>query len=292
MSSKGVERTVAQRHMKALLQQCLAEIVGTFILVFFGVGVVHTAVLTGAQAGLWQVAVVWGIGIAVAIYATAATSGAHLNPAVTIALATFRNFPWRNVMPYILAQLIGATIAGAVLYAIFAGPITAFEVTKHITRGAPGSELTGMLYGEYFPNQAMLATTPALTAVTLQLAMLAEAVGTAFLVFVIFAVTDEHNESRPPSYLAPVFIGFTVSCMISILAPISQAGFNPARDFGPRIIAWLAGWGSIAIPGPHGEFFTVYILSPVIGALAGGLLYKLLQRQPAAVCTLAEACDE
>ena len=275
-----------------LWRQCLAEVVGTFILVFFGVGVVNTAVITGAQAGLWQVAVVWGIGIAVAIYATASTSGAHLNPAVTVALAAFRRFPWRNVLPYILAQLIGAILASAVLYAIFAGPIATFEAAHHIVRGAAGSELSAMVFGQYFPNPAMLATTPALAAVTLPLAMLAEGIGTALLVFVIFTVTDEQNEGRPPAYLAPVFIGFTVSMLISILAPISQAGFNPARDFGPRIIAWLAGWGTVAIPGPHGEFFTVYILAPVLGGLLGGIAYKYLLGKVHAECTLASPCDD
>ena len=279
----------------ALVRQCLAEVLGTFLLVFFGIGSVHAAVITGAQVGLWQVAIVWGIGIALAIYATSAVSGAHLNPAITLALATYRGFPWRRVAPYMLAQLVGAVLAAAVLYGLFHNLIAAFEASKGLARGGVGSELSAMVYGEYFPNPAMLAATPALRAVSLPLAMFAELLGTALLAFVVFALTDERNPGRPASYLAPPCIGLTVSLLISILAPISQAGFNPARDFGPRLVAFIAGWGSVAIPGPHGGFFTVYILSPCLGALLGGAVYQYLLRwafPPERVCALnAERCD-
>ncbi|MEN6347010.1 MAG: MIP/aquaporin family protein [Armatimonadia bacterium] len=262
-----------------LVRQCSAEVLGTFILVFFGVGSVHVAVLTGAQVGLWQVAIVWGVGIALAIYATGAISGAHLNPAVTLALATYRGFPWRKVVPYVLAQLLGAVLAGVLLYGMFHGVISGFEASKGLVRGEAGSELSAMVYGEYFPHPAMVLSVPGLRTVTMPLAMAAEALGTAFLVFVILAVTDERNTGRPASHLAPLFIGLTVSALISLLAPISQAGFNPARDFGPRIVAYLAGWRSIAIPGPEGGFFTVYVLGPCLGALVGGAAYQCILRR-------------
>src|SRR5437870_4282410 len=91
-----------------LLARCAAEIIGTFILVFFGCGSVHTAVLTGAQSGLWQVAIVWGVAIMVAVYVVGGISGAHINPAITITLATWGKFSWSNVVPYVVAQLAGA----------------------------------------------------------------------------------------------------------------------------------------------------------------------------------------
>jgi glycerol uptake facilitator protein len=254
----------------------VAELIGTFMLVFFGVGSVQAAVIAGAQTGIWQVAVVWGIGIALAIYATGAISGAHLNPSVTIAMATFRGFPWRKAVPYILSQLGGAVLGALVLYALFHAQIAAFEAAKGIVRGGQGSEASAMVFGEYFPNPGVAASNPAFKDVSMLAAMLAEAVGTAVLAFAIFFLTDERNKGRPDGRLAPLFIGLTVSLLISILAPLSQAGFNPARDFGPRVVAFFAGWGSVAIPGPRGGFFTVYILSPVIGALAGGAIYKYL----------------
>src|SRR3954470_9320100 len=102
------------------------EFIGTFILVFFGCGSVAAAVLTGAQVGIFQVAIVWGIGIATAIYLTGSVSGAHLNPAVTIGLATWTGFPWSRVPRYIFAQFAGAFAASAVLYAVYQGSLIAY----------------------------------------------------------------------------------------------------------------------------------------------------------------------
>jgi glycerol uptake facilitator protein len=110
-------------------------------------------------------------------------------------------------------------------------------------------------------------------------AFLAEAIGTLILALVIFAVTDERNRSGPTTQLAPVFIGLTVSVLISVIAPLTQACFNPARDFGPRLFAFLAGWGSTALPGPRGlGFLTVYIIAPVLGAILGAHLYDMVLR--------------
>jgi glycerol uptake facilitator protein len=257
--------------------RCLSELAGTFVLVFFGVGSVHAAVLTGAQQGLWQVAVVWGVAISLAIYATGAVSGAHLNPAMTVVFATFRGFPWRCVPLYVLSQLLGAILGAGVLYVLFSSILVQFESSHGIVRGAMGSELSAMVYGEYFPNPAIAGSLHWTDAsVSPFQAMLAEGIGTAFLAFFVFAVTDRRNISGPGGRLAPLFIGLTVSILISVIAPLTQAGFNPARDFGPRLFAYFAGWGRVAIPGPHGGFFTVYILSPVVGALLGGAVYQRL----------------
>jgi glycerol uptake facilitator protein len=94
------------------------------------------------------------------------------------------------------------------------------------------------------------------------------------LALVIFAVTDERNPAAPPTGSAAVFIGLTVAALISVIAPLTQACFNPARDFGPRLFAFLAGWGTIALPGPRGSgFLTVYIIAPITGAIIGSGLY-------------------
>ena len=136
-------------------REAIAEFIGTYILVFFGVGSVHAAVLTGAQAGLWQVAAVWGVAISLAIYATGAISGAHINPAMTVAFTAFRGFPLRKVPAYLLAQLTGAIAGAATLYGLFHNLIARFERANHIVRGSPGSELSAMVFGEYFPNPAL-----------------------------------------------------------------------------------------------------------------------------------------
>jgi glycerol uptake facilitator protein len=263
------------RERATLARQCLGELTGTFILVFFGVGSVHAAVLAGAQQGLWQVAVVWGIAISLAIYAVGGLSGAHLNPAMTVAFAVLRGFPWRRAPWYILSQLSGAILAAAVLHTLFSTVLGQFESAHHIVRGAAGSELSAMVYGEYFPHPGIAQSLHwAAASVGHAQAMLAEGIGTALLAFFVFAVTDPKNASRPGSRLFPLFIGLAVSILISVIAPLTQAGFNPARDFGPRLFAYWAGWGRIAIPGPRGGFFTVYILSPIVGAMLGAAAYQ------------------
>src|ERR1700744_6256771 len=124
----------------------IGEFFGTFLLVFFGCGSVCAAVATGAQVGVFQVAIVWGIGIATAIYLTAALSGAHLNPAVTISLAAWGGFPGRRVPGYVVTQLVGAFVASLVLYVIFGGALSEFENKNHIVRGQEGSEASAMVF--------------------------------------------------------------------------------------------------------------------------------------------------
>lgn len=254
----------------------VGEVLGTFLLVFFGCGSVATAVLTGAQVGIFQVAIVWGIGIATAIYLTGSMSGAHLNPAVTIAFATWGGFPWKMVPRYLFAQLVGAMIASVVLYAVYHGKLIAFEAGHSIVRGSIGSEASAMIFGEYFPNPSGLPLTAEVRAtISEQLAFFIEMLGTAILVLVIFACTDESNESRPRTLVA-VTIGLTVTILISLLGPLTMAGFNPARDFGPRLFSAMAGWGGVPFATNGKGWFTVYILAPVVGGILGGGIYRRL----------------
>ncbi len=267
----------------SLTARCLAEVLGTFILVFFGCGAVHAAVLRDAHVGLWQVAIVWGVAIMLAVYVVGGISGAHINPAITVALAAWGRFSWADVLPYVLGQLLGAFLGAAALFALYQPFLAEKEKEKHVIRGGPGSEITAMCYGEYFPNPAGPYRTKdpdeVKTLVSEPVACLAEVLGTLILALVVFAVTDERNVAAPTGRLAAVFIGLAVAVLISVIAPLTQACFNPARDFGPRLFAFCAGWGKIALPGPRPTgFLTVYILSPIVGAVAGGGLYVRLLR--------------
>lgn len=277
MTSSSIQRAV------------VAEFIGTFLLVFFGCGAVHAAVLTGAQSGLWQVAIVWGVAIMLAIYAVGAVSGAHINPAMTLASAVWRGFPMGRVAAYIGAQVAGAFVAAAALFILFEPHIAAKEASKGIVRGQPGSEMTAMCYGEYYPAPGSLgegdgAYSPdAHAKLKLRMsqgrAFVAEVLGTMILAFVVFAVTDPNNSGSPTNAMAPAFIGLTVSALISVIAPLTQACFNPARDFGPRLFASFAGWGSIALPGLSDPgWLTVYIIAPIVGAVLGGGLYDFAIR--------------
>ena len=286
------------RRQRSLFGQCLSEFFGTLILVFFGVGAVNTAVLVGGLSGLWQVAVVWGVAIALAIYATGAVSGAHINPAITIAMAVWRGFPKGKIAPYILAQLAGAFCGSLILYGLFHGLILQFEAVNGIVRGQPGSQLSAMVFGEYFPNPAMIGPNSALGVTAAEAfrqvshvtAMFGEAIGTAFLACFVFALTEPRN-SQAPRFMAPLFIGLAVSIIICIIAPLTQAGLNPARDFGPRLVSYLFGWGSIAIPGPRGGFLAVYILAPVVGAIFGAGVYNVLVRNYLAASSSVQVAE-
>ena len=274
---------------RPLFASCVAEVLGTFLLIFFGCGSVHVAVLMGDLSGLWQVGIVWGISIMLAIYVFGPISGAHINPAITLGLTCWGLFPKQRAAPYIASQMLGAFAAAATLFVLFQPYLLAKEQAKGVVRGRPGSEITAMCYGEYFPNPGSLAAGDSSydssahrrlnELVSQPVACLAEVLGTAILALVVVAVTEPGNINGPRN-LAPVFIGLTVAALICVIAPLTQACFNPARDFGPRLFAYFAGWGPIALPGPRGMgFFTVYIASPIAGAIFGVGLYQLVLKR-------------
>jgi len=256
----------------------IGEFAGTFLLVFFGCGSVCAAVTTGAQVGVFQVAIVWGLGIATAIYLTAALSGAHLNPAVTISLAAWGGFSPRRVPGYVVTQVAGAFLASVVLYVIFGGALSEFESKNHIVRGQDGSEASAMVFGEYYPNPLGRPFKEAnLGRMCEWRAFFAEAVGTAILLLVIFCATDPNNKERP-RILTAATIGLTVTLLISLLGPLTMACFNPARDLGPRLFSSLAGWGSLPFTVNGSGWFLVYIVAPILGGLFGGAIYRYFFR--------------
>lgn len=280
----------------SVFQRCFAELAGTFLLVFFGCGSVHAAVLMGAQQGVWQVAIVWGVAIAIAIYVVGPVSGAHINPAMTLAFTVWGKSSPGQMVPYMASQMIGAMSAAALLFYLFQPFYEKVERSLGVDRGSAGSEMTAMCLCEYYPNpaglragwdkndpsrlsdrQSFFETYP------IRIAMVAEFLGTAILAIAVFALIDPTNKVSPTSNLAPIFIGLTVSILISVLAPLTQACFNPARDFGPRLFAFYAGWGEIALPGPNGDgWWTVYIVAPLAGAVVGGGLYEKVLKAPEA----------
>ncbi|MBI4678216.1 MAG: aquaporin family protein [Elusimicrobia bacterium] len=253
----------------------LGELLGTFILVFLGCGSVAVAVLFSAHSGLFQVAAVWGMGVALAIYASRGLSCAHLNPAVSIAFALAKRMPAKKLPVYLAAQFLGAFLAAAVLYVLFSGSIVRFELANDVVRGFPGSERTAMMFGEYFPNPAF---GQAGASVSFFNAFLAEGIGTCLLVLFIFSLTERCNVGHPDSGLAPLFIGAAVSVVVCTIAPLTQAGLNPARDFGPRLFAYLAGWDHVAIPGPRGGFLAVYVIAPLVGGSVASVFFTKVLR--------------
>jgi glycerol uptake facilitator protein len=267
-------RVTAPRWLKrlddsVLWWQCVAEFFGTALMVALGTATVSAAAIAGAHNGLFQVAVTWGLAVALAIACTGSISGAHLNPAVSLAFALSRprDFAWRRLAPYWIAQLGGAVMGSALNWALYGGAIDAFEQANGIVRGSDASIRSAMVFGEYFPPPgSKVGDVGALRAI------FAEAFGTGVLMFVILGLIDQGNVIVSPKGAAvPLFIGATVAVLISTVAPLTQAGFNPARDFGPRMVALAAGWG----PDVSLRDAWVYVVGPMIGAPLGALVYDI-----------------
>lgn len=248
-------------------KEFIGETLGTFLLVLFGTGSVAVSVLFGAYNGILQIALVWGIGVTLAIYLTRHLSCAHLNPAVSLAMVVGGRMSARKLPVYLIAQFVGALLAGITVYLLFSPSITAYESAHSIIRGTTESVQTAKMFGEYYSGPGSTAI------VSLPLAIGAEAFGTFLLLLMIFALTEGCNVGRPHDALAPLFIGLTVSSVICLIAPLTQAGLNPARDFGPRMVAWATGWGDAAFPDRVGGFFFVYILGPVVGGIFASLFF-------------------
>jgi len=173
-------------------REFIGELLGTFLLILFGCGSVDVTVLFNSHQGLLQIAVVWGMGVTLAIYATRHLSCAHLNPAVSVAMVLGGRMTPKRLPVYIAAQFAGAFIAAVVLYALFSSSISTYEHTHGIVRGAPDSVRTAMIFGEYYPNPGA-----ELAKVSLLNACGAEALGTFLLVLLVFALTEGCNVGRP-----------------------------------------------------------------------------------------------
>lgn len=247
--------------MRSLLHEFLGELAGTFIVVFLGCGAVGVALLFNGLPHITAIAAVWGIAVAIAIYSFRSVCGAHFNPAISVAMAIAGRFEKRKLLWYFMAQLTGAMLAAIALYLLLKGSITAYEGSHDIVRGTPGSVATARMFGEFYAPNPVLS------------AMLAEGAGTFLLTAGIFMATHQQPGKKSRLTYAPVLIGILLALLICVFASVTQAGFNPARDFGPRCIAFLCGWQSAAFPDPAGGFLGVYILAPFVGAAIAAVCY-------------------
>lgn len=224
-----------------------SEFFGTMFLIILGDGVVATAILNEAYQGQLQPSVLWGITVALLVYAFGAIGGAHFNPAVTVGLALFKKFSWSRVVPYILAQVSGAFFGAAILYSIIGTAIQEKTVA------------TAKIFGAYLADGF-----PVANGIGMEIAL------TALLLFVVFAISDAYNTNGPASGFGPVVVGLTVALAVGIGGPWTMASINPARDFGPRLFVLLAGWG------PEIAFKDIIVTSvaPFIGGGVGAALYQ------------------
>ena len=244
---------------KGLLRELLAEFLGTCVLIMFGVGVVAQVVLSKRAAGdTMSINIAWGIAVMMGCYVSAGVTGAHLNPAVTLALAVHRQFPWGKVLPYSCAQLAGAFVASAVVFVTYHEALGAFDGGVRQVLGAQG---TAGIWATY--PQSFLSTFPG--------GFIDQVVGTALLVGVILGITDTRN-SPVPAGLAPVVVGLLVVVIGTSFGFNAGYAINPARDFGPRLFTFVAGWGGEVFSAGN-AWWWVPIVAPCVGGVVGGWVY-------------------
>ncbi len=239
-----------------LLGELSAEFLGTFTLIIFGVGVVAQTVLTPFTAGAQSIHWAWGIGVVMGVYVAGGISGAHINPAVTLALAVRRGFAWGKVLPYWGAQTLGAFVAALLIRWNYWESFDKFDPAKGVKSQSVFSTL---------PGNGVLPVS--------QLGALRDQIiGTAILVLLIFAITDARNLS-PGANMAPFIIGLVVVGIGMALGADAGYAINPARDFGPRLASLLCGWTN-AMKDQNGDFYAwVPIIGPFIGGVVGAYVY-------------------
>ena len=244
--------------------QLISEAVAMFIIIAFGDSVAAMYALYSPspyQQAYWGVCIAWGLAVTLAIYTTGAVSGCHANPAVTLALAMYRRFSWRKVIPYWIAQVIGALVGAVVVYLLFGPVIDHFNAANNLLRTSGGAA------GVFFTHPGM--------AISVTHAFFDEIILTAFLIFGIFAVTEHFNEIAPGPNIGALIIGLLVALIGASMGYLEAWAINPARDFGPRLFCFFAGWGASALPSP-GSYWWVPICGPLIGGALGGGAYQLL----------------
>ena len=242
----------------SLMAELAAEFLGTFVLILFGVGVVAMVVLFPSKnpgetihGGFTNITLGWGLAVTMGIYVAGKVSGAHLNPAVTLALAAFRGFSWKKVVPYSIAQTAGAFAAAALVYCNY---LPAFRQTDP----------------QLLSTAGIFTTFPAFPG-TPQAGFLDQFIGTGLLVLLIFAIVDEFN-APPGANLAPAMIGLVVVAIGMSFGGMHGYAINPARDLGPRLFTVVAGFRNNGLTdGTH--VWWIPIVAPLLGDLAGAGLY-------------------
>ncbi|KAG1686789.1 hypothetical protein DVH05_005934 [Phytophthora capsici] len=294
--------------LRPLALECVSEFVGTFILVFLGTAGIATAAFTrpdSSDLAIEQVSVGWGFAAMLATFITAPGSGAHLNPAVTLAIAVSPHsrsgFPKRKIPAYMLFQLLGATFAGLAVYLMFGSAIERYENRLEINRGTSSSSLSAVAFGASFPHPQLVYAAGddqilwSKSDVSVLGALFLEILGTIVFVLIHRVIRqrvqptgdmsfvnsapgitqDKENlptPRLPPTPLAPLYVGTAMAALTMVMTPFTQACLNPARDFGPRMVAAIAGWGSVALPG---ERAWIYLVGPLVGAVLGSLIYDV-----------------
>ncbi|ADY26256.1 MIP family channel protein [Deinococcus proteolyticus MRP] len=254
-----------------LMQECIAEFLGTMVLILFGVGVVAMVVLfanpelPGAvvNGGYTNITLGWGFAVLMGIFVSGTISGAHLNPAVSVGLAATGRFPWAKVLPYTLAQLLGAFVGAAIVYAVYHAQWAVADPTLSSTAGVFA---TFPAHPGFWPG------------------FVDQVVGTALLMGLILAIGDKLNNKEGGAW-GPLAVAMVVMAIGMSFGAMNGYAINPARDLGPRLFTAVAGFqnngfGDLTV-------WTIPILGPLVGSVLGALIYDWGIGRPLAQANLA-----
>ncbi|TMW59587.1 hypothetical protein Poli38472_004656 [Pythium oligandrum] len=236
------------------MRECLAEFFGTFIMICFGFGVNNQVVLSKDKNGTWlSVNMCWGIAVMLGVHCSEGVSGAHLNPAVTVTMATYKRLPWRKVPGYIIAQLLGAFAGAVVIYILYHPWFDVVDPDRLTTQGNFAT----------YPSEHISNAT----------AFYTEFLATAMLIVGVFCITDKKNRPASP-FNTPLHFMFLIWAIGMAFGMNTGYAINPARDFAPRLFTSMAGWGSKVFT-LRDHYFWIPVVAPCVGGVFGGGLYKL-----------------
>ncbi|PFH46530.1 hypothetical protein AMATHDRAFT_69649 [Amanita thiersii Skay4041] len=264
--AEGIPPRNIWSRIREKLREPFAEFLGVSILTAIGLGVNCQTTLSsnprvaGSPKGDWNsVALGWGAGIALGVWVSGGISGGHINPAVTLAMATFRGFPWKKVPIYMLSQLLGGLVGAAIVYGNYVHAIDIYEGGRNVR-----TMLTAGLFATY-----------PLDFVTNASAFFSEFLGAGILMIAVLAMCDKQN-SGPTGGLAPLVLFVTLMGIALSLGMETGFGINPARDLGPRLLTSMVGYGRMVYNFRKQYWLWCSVIAPFLGAQAGALVYDAL----------------
>lgn len=271
--TSGSNQPSVLSRVRETMREPMAEFAGVALLVIFGLGVncqatlsTNPGVASAPKGDPASVTLAWGVGLALGAWISGGISGGHINPAVTLAMATWRGFPWRKVPEYIFAQVLGGIFGAAIIYGNYIHAINIFEGGHNIR-----TQATAGLFATY-----------ALDYMTNISCFFNEFIGTAILALMVVAATDNDNMA-PPKGLLPVTLFLVLLGLSAAIGMQTSFAFNPARDFGPRLLLTFAGYGKQLYIYRSQYWLWCPIIGPFLGAQFGVGFYDLFLKQRGSV---------
>ncbi|XP_056269511.1 aquaporin-10b [Pseudoliparis swirei] len=258
----GMERLLRKCHIRnQLVRECMAECLGVYVLILFGCGSVAQVTTTEARKGQYlSINLGFALGVTFGVFVSRGVSGAHLNPAMSLSLCALGRHPWMKLPFYVFFQVLGAFLAAATVCLQYYDAIMAYSKGELTVTGVTATA-------------GIFATYPA-DYLSVWGGVVDQVIGTAALLLCVLALADQRNSSVPDA-LQPVLVGAVVLVIGISMGSNSGYALNPARDFGPRLFTYIAGWGPDVFKA-GGGWWWVPIVAPCVGALLGTLIYELM----------------